>query len=121
MQLLHSCTFFCIFHIGQFMKMGEAELCPAGKEITTQDECESALQKATELGITLTGITADRKTLRVGSWGSHPPGCSYFYASNQRFHFNKKETIDARNFLNGRYRLICKTGKTFILDAFCAI
>ena len=96
------------------MKMGEAELCPAGKEITTQDECNSALEKATELGITLTGTTPDEKTLRVGSWDSHPPGCSYFHASNQRFHFNKRATIDARNFVNGRYRLICKKGKTNI-------
>ena len=112
MQLQNSSTFFCTFYIGEleFMKMGKAVICPAGTEITTKEECESALQKATELGITL----QDRTTVRVGSWDSHPPQCSYFYAGDQAFHFNKRLTTDARNFLNGNYRMICKTGKKHI-------
>ena len=90
-----------------FFKMGKAEHCPSGSEITTQSDCDSALQHAEELGITL----SSRNTLVVGSWATLPYQCSYQHNGDQAFHFNSMQTNDAADFLNGGYHMICKNGK----------
>ena len=93
------------------MKMGPAELCPSGAEITTRDECNSALQQAAELGITGMG----RKSLQAGSWGHVPYQCSYQHKGDQAFHFNSRQTNDVAAFLNGQYPMICKNGKCILI------
>ena len=93
------------------MKMGQAEVCPSGAEITTRDECDSALQHAAELGITNMG----RTSLVAGSWGHVPYQCSYQHGGDQAFHFNSNQTNNVDDFLNGEYHMICKNGK-YILN-----
>ena len=97
--------------------MGQAELCPSGAEITTEDECDSALQQATELGITLQG----RKTLVAGSWDRLPHQCSYQYHGDNAFHFNNEQTNNVAKFVNGAYRMICRKGKCILILDFITV
>ena len=85
--------------------MGQAELCPQGAEVTTKDECECALQKATELGITL----PNRKFLVAGSWGHVPHQCSWGPTFDPAFHFNSMQTTNVPDFV-----MICKKGKCIL-------
>ena len=85
--------------------MGQAELCPSGTELT-EDECHSAVEHASDLGITL----GDRKIV-ANSWGHVPPHCSYQHKGDQAYHFNRKNTNNVAAFINGQYRMICKNGK----------
>ena len=86
--------------------MGQAELCPSGSEITSTDECNRALEFASELGITL----GNRKNLISGSWGHVPYQCSYQAGGDQAFTFNRRETNNVASFVNGGYRMICNNG-----------
>ena len=93
------------------MKMGRAELCPSGTEITTEGECDSALKHAGELGIAL----KRRKTLQVESWSHIPHQCSYQYDGDKAFYFNSRQTNNVPQFLSGQYRMICKKGKCILV------
>ena len=86
--------------------MEKAELCPSGAEITTEDECRSALKYASSIGITL----QNRRTLKTGSWSHVPYQCSYQAGGDQAFHFNRKETNNVDYFLDGMFKMICKKG-----------
>ena len=86
--------------------MEQAELCPTGAEITTEDECRNALGYASSIGITL----GSRNTLQAGSWGHVPYQCSYQAGGDQAFHFNRRETSNVDSFLTGGYKMICKQG-----------
>ena len=104
--------------------MGKGEACSPGTEIISESTCEDALQYAPLLGITLN----NRYTLIKGS-RSNIPGyphivpyqCSYqsYEATSkygdQAFHFNGQETSDATGFLNGWYKMICRTGQILLL------
>ena len=97
------------------MKMDRGELCPSGSEITTEEGCDNALKRASELGIVLQG----RKHLYVGSWSWVPHQCSYQARGDQAFHFNKQETSNVPNFVNGKYKMICKIGMTILNFISC--
>ena len=86
--------------------MEKAELCHSGAEITTEDECRSALKYASSIGITL----QERKNLKTGSWDHVPYQCSYQAGGDQAFHFNHKEPSNGDQFLDGFYKMICKQG-----------
>ena len=81
-----------------FMKMGENEQCPCGTEITTEEECESALKQATQLE-----IYPVRKSLVSGSWTGVPHQCSYQHEGDEAFHWNTNSQGQQNN-----YRMICK-------------
>ena len=83
-----------------FMKMGENEPCPSGTEITTIEECESALKQATQLE-----IYPARITLQSGSWGHVPYQCSDQYEGDEAFHWNTNGNGKLNN-----YRMICHKG-----------
>ena len=94
------------------MKMGKAELCPLGTEITTIEECDNALQWAPRLCISV----QDNKNLVAGSWNgtwAPPYQCAYQHQKNHAFHFNSEnvQPYDTLNFVNGRYRMVCKICK----------
>ena len=102
------------------MKMGKAEQCPDGTEITTEEECNGALQLANELGISI----RKRHQLQTGSWHWTPHQCSYQHGGDQAFHFNSRQTNGVDQFLNGNYHMICKNGKcvlslNLIIAIFC--
>ena len=86
--------------------MEKGVLCPSGSEITTEDECRSALSYASSIGITL----QLRKDLKTSSWSHVPYQCSYQAGGDQAFHFNHQETSNVDNFLDGYYKMICKKG-----------
>ena len=90
--------------------MDGGELCPSGTEITTENGCDDALKWASELGISL----QNRKQLVAGSWTHVPHQCSYQSQGDQAFHFNNKQVENARDFLNGWYKMICRKGSTFV-------
>ena len=97
--------------------MGKGEACSPGTEIISESTCEDALQYAPLLGITLN----NRFTLVKGSL-SNIPGyrhivphqCSYQSNGDQAFYFNREETNEASEFLNGWYKMICRTGKFWL-------
>ena len=77
------------------------------KEIMTEEECKNALKEVYLIGITL----GSRKNLVSGSWNHVPYQCSYKSIGDQAFHFNRKEVNDAKNFIDGMYKMICRRGK----------
>ena len=87
--------------------MEKSEPCPPGTEITTEEECDRALKRATDLEINL----QDRNHLVTGKWGHVPHQCSYQHNGDQAFHFNNRQTKNASGFVNGAYHMICKKGK----------
>ena len=93
-----------------YTKKGKGEACSPGTEIISEIECEDALRYAPLLGITLN----TRYTLVKGSWGNLPHQCSYQSNGDQAFYFNREETNEASEFLNGWYKMICRTGKFWL-------
>ena len=67
-----------------YFVMDDGKSCPAGSEIKTQDDCNQALERASDLGI----ILQSQKQLVVGSFPHVPYQCSYFASGDQAFHFN---------------------------------
>ena len=94
-----------------YFVMDDGKSCPAGSEIKTQDDCNKALERASDLGIVL----QSQKQLVVGSFPHIPYQCSYFVSGDQAFHFNRQETSDATGFLTGWYKMICRTGQILLL------
>ena len=89
-----------------FRGMPKGIKCPKGTEITTEEECTEAFEYAEQLGIVL----GRRKHLVSGSWSHVPSHCSYQAGGDKAFHFNARNTSKVRNFENGMYQMICKTG-----------
>ena len=89
------------------MQMDTGKICESGSELLTEDDCTDALKYASELGISL----LNRKDLQAGSWNHVPYQCSYQAGGDNSFHFNNKQTNNVHDFVNGMYKMICKTGK----------
>ena len=95
------------FKLVPYIKLGNLQTCPAGTEITTEELCRDALGYAHDLGITL----QSRKNLIRGSWSWVPFQCSFQGGGDQAFHFNAMQTANARDFVNGKFQMVCKKGK----------
>ena len=92
-----------------YTKMDRSKPCPKGTEITTEKECSEALKYASDLGITFPPFSWTK--VSVGSWSTLPYQCSYRAGSDNVFFFNKKKVKNAKLFLSGMHKMICKTGK----------
>ena len=90
--------------------MEKSAPCPAGTEITTEDECREALKWTKKLWIT----PLNRTSLVTGFWRHVPYQCSYQYNGDKAFHFNYQKSNNPQSLLGGSYRMICKKGKVYL-------
>ena len=88
-----------------YFVMDDSKSCPAGSEIKTQDDCNKALERASDLGITL----ESQKQLVVGSFPHIPYRCSYFASGDQAFHFNHDQNTNSNRLCKSKeFRMICR-------------
>ena len=92
-----------------YRAMGKAEPCPAGYEITTEEECRLVMKEwRKDLDIKLKSSVIKSMAFAAGSWNVLPYQCSYRAGGDNSFYFNKKKTDKVRSFLNGINKMICK-------------
>ena len=88
-----------------YFVMEDGKSCPAGSEIKTQDDCNQALEGASDLGIML----QSQKQLVVGSFPHIPYQCSYFASGDQAFHFNHDQNTNSNRLCkSNEFRMICR-------------
>ena len=92
--------------IPPYVKLDKAKLCPKGTEITSEKECNEALKYASDLEIIFPPFSWTK--VSIGSWGQLPYQCSYRAGGDNTFFFNRKKVKNAKLFLSGMHKMICK-------------